>query len=191
MDQIKQFQVSRSLQTNREKKQQGAQQLVLLVEVCLETHPSTATPTPSTHSQSRTVSLVCLTCPRGGTATPTPPAHDQSPPGPLVYLTCPKRWHDRGDRRLTKHHPHCWGSGCPFSPTHLPAPITTPQCTKWDRTVFYILLLRDTSADNIPVTMNSFSRSYDVERTQKLANNKQQFHVTHCISPLTHSSGQW
>ena len=94
------------------KKQHGAQQLVLLDEVCLETHPCpaqahveisvsvevvwflqsphTCTPSPSSHSQSRTVPLVCLTCPRGGTATPTPSAHDQSRSAPLVCFTRPR-----------------------------------------------------------------------------------------------------
>ena len=86
----------------------------------------TATPTPSAHDESRSAPLVCFTCPRGGTATPTPPAHDQTPPASLVYLTCPKRWHDRGDRRLTKHHPLCWGSGCPFSPPTSPPPSPPP-----------------------------------------------------------------
>ena len=71
-----------------EKKQHGAQQLVLLVKVCLETHPcpaqahveisvSSSLPTLALRHRHRTLSLgqsplVCLTCPRGGTATPTP-----------------------------------------------------------------------------------------------------------------------
>ena len=33
----------------------------------------------------------------------------------------------RGDRRLTKHHPLCWGSGCPFSPPTSPLPSPPPS----------------------------------------------------------------
>ena len=53
--QIGQFLVSGSLQTNKKKRNQGAQQQVLFVDVCLETHPC---PTPAHVEISGSVEVV-------------------------------------------------------------------------------------------------------------------------------------
>ena len=134
--QIKQFLISRSLQTSREKKA-TRRTATRTPRRSLPGDPplsSTSTPTPSSHSQSRSAPLECFTCPRGGTATPTPPAQDQSPPSPPGIFNVLQEV--ALQRRSTPHKAPSTllGKWVPILPTHLPAPITTSQCTKSDRT---------------------------------------------------------
>ena len=60
------------------------------LRVCPPVSPTLPTPTPSSHSQSLSATLVCLTCPGCGTATPTTPAQAQSRSAPLVCFACPR-----------------------------------------------------------------------------------------------------